>query len=87
MIHRLYLFKNKDEVNEINAQGFGCCIKVFLQRNLAHKVEMSPDFTIFVRIIQGVYHVRGIDSLIKCQRIVNEIWSLLQSQGNLTCFT
>ena len=60
---------------------------MFLQRNLAHKVEMSPDCTIFVRIIQGVYHVRGIDSLIECQRIVNEICSLLQSQGNLTRFT
>ena len=45
-------------MNEINAQASGCFVKVFLQRNLAQKVEMRPDFTIFVRIIQGACHVR-----------------------------
>ena len=87
LIQQLYLFKNKDTVNEINTQVVGCFIEVFLQRNLAQKVEMSPDFTIFVRILQGVCHVREIDSLIKCQRIVREILSLLQCQGNLILFT
>ena len=60
---------------------------MFLQRNLAQKAKMRPDFTIFVRIVQGVCHVREIHSLIKCQRIVRDIWSLLQSPGNLTLFT
>ena len=62
-------------------------MKVFLQRTLAQKIEMLTDFAIFIRRIQGFCHVREIDSLIKCQRIVREIWSLLLSQGNLARFT
>ena len=48
---------------------------------------MSPDFVIFVKIIQGICHVTEIYSLIKCQSIVREISSLLQSHGNLALFT
>jgi len=44
----------------------------------------------FFRIVQSVCHVRecrGNHSLIKMPGIIWEIWSLLQSQGNLTLFT
>ena len=39
MANSIFL-KDKDEVSEINTQLFGFFIKVFVQQNLAQKVEV-----------------------------------------------